>query len=95
MPSCYPYGNKVQYRLTWDGGATPAPNSVCTWQAGTGRCDFEPGKDLTLSLTWPSTGAYTLSVQLVKDEHNRSFTPAPAPGKLSVTVGAAASGGQP
>jgi len=95
MPSCYPYDSKVQYRLTWDGGATPAaPGNACNWQPGSGTCWFEPGKDLALSLTWATPGAYTLSVQLVKDDHNRSFAPAPAPGKLSVTVGAAASGGQ-
>ena len=92
MPSCYPYTEKVDYRISWDGGATPAPNAACDWQRGT--CSFDPAKDLTLNLTWPNAGAFTLSVQLVRDNH-RVFTPTPAPARFGVTVGAAASGGQP
>ena len=92
MPSCYPYTDKVDYRVTWDGGATPAPNAACDWQRRT--CTLDPTKDLTLSLTWPNAGAYTVSVQLVKDEH-RTFAPAPSPTKLNVTIGTTTGGGTP
>lgn len=92
MPSCYPYTDKVKYRLTWDGGATvAAPGNVCTWQAGSGSCSFDPTKDLTLSVSWPNAGAFNLSVQLVEDEHNRRFLPVPQPLRLNATVGAATS----
>jgi len=92
MPSCYPYSDKVEYRLTWDGGATlAAPGNACTWQPGSGRCRFDPKSDLTLSVTWPNAGAFNLSVQLFEDDHSRRFLPAPAPTKLSATVGAATS----
>jgi hypothetical protein len=92
MPSCYPYTDKVQYRLTWDGGATlAAPGNACTWQSGSGTCAFDPTKDLTLSVTWPNAGAFNLSIQLVEDAHPRKFLPAPQPTRLSVNVGAAAS----
>ena len=92
MPSCYPYTDKVKYRLTWDGGATlKAPGTVCSWQAGTGTCSFDPTKDLTLSVTWPNAGAYNLSVQLVEDEHSRRFLPAPQPTRLNASVGTATS----
>lgn len=92
MPSCYPYTDKVKYRLTWDGGATlKAPANVCSWQAGTGTCSFDPTKDLTLNVTWPNAGAFNLSVQLVEDDHNRRFLPVPQPLRLTATVGAATS----
>jgi hypothetical protein len=92
MPSCYPYTGKAEYRLSWDGAATPAPNAACDWQRRT--CTYDPMKDLALTFTWPSAGAYTVSVQLVKDDH-RSFAPAPPPTKLSVTVAATTGGGTP
>ncbi len=92
MPSCYPYTDKVKYRLTWDGGATlKAPANVCSWQAAAGTCSFDPTKDLTLSVTWPNAGAFNLSVQLVEDDHNRKFLPVPQPMRLNATVAAATS----
>lgn len=91
MPSCYPYGDKVQYRLTWDGGATlAAPGNVCSWQAGSGTCTFDPARDLTLSVVWPNAGTFNLSVQLVEDTHRR-FSPTPQPTRLAAPVAAAAS----
>jgi hypothetical protein len=88
MPSCFPYNDKVEYRVTWNGNATPAANSSCQWQAGGGRCNYDPAKELALSLTWATPGTYSLSVALVKDTH-RDFNPAPPPATLSVTVAAA------
>lgn len=92
MPSCYPYTDKVQYRLTWDGGATlGGPGNACTWLPGSGTCRFDPRSDLMLSVTWPNAGSFNLSVQLVEDDHARRFLPAPSPTRLSATVGAATS----
>ncbi len=68
MPTCYPYTDRVQYQITWTGGATPT-GTGCSWQAGTGTCWFDPTKDLPFSLTWPNAGAYTVSVMLKRDEH--------------------------
>ncbi|MEW5915579.1 MAG: hypothetical protein AB1762_04205 [Gemmatimonadota bacterium] len=96
MPACYPYSDKVQYRLTWDGGATfTAPANACTWApgGGSGTCRFDPKKELPLNVTWPSAGAFNLSVQLVEDDHNRRFTPTPS-ATHRVTV-ATASGTSP
>jgi hypothetical protein len=72
MPSCYPYAEKVQYQISWTGGATPT-GSGCSWQAGAGTCWFDPAEDLPFSLTWPNAGTYTISVTLAKDEHARPF----------------------
>jgi len=87
MPTCYPYTSDVTYRLTWTGGATlSAPSGCQTAAAGSATCNkFDPKTDLTFSLTWPTAGAYSLSVFLVKDEH-RTFTPAPSPAQINVTV---------
>ena len=87
MPSCYPYTDRVTYQVTWTGGATPVamPSSACQWQSGRGTCTFDPNKDLAMSLTWPSAGAFAVSVALVKDSH-RTFSPAPAPTQVRVTV---------
>lgn len=94
MPACYPYTDKVQYRLTWTGGATPAPHAACQWQAGAGTCQFDPAKDLALSLTWPNAGTQSVSVQVLKDAH-RTFAPAPPPTQLTIAVGAPSGEGQP
>lgn len=85
MPACYPYTDKVQYRLTWTGGAAPAPHAACQWQAAAGTCEFDPTKDLALRLTWPTAGTHGLSVRVVKDEH-RTFAPAPPPVQLTISV---------
>ncbi len=91
MPTCYPYTNKVQYRVTWTGNATPAPNSLCQWQAKGGTCQGDPAKDLVINLTWPTAGAYSLTVVPVSDDHHRSFSSAPQ--VTQVTVSAAPGGG--
>jgi len=87
MPSCYPYTNPVQYRVSWTGNATPAPTPSCKWQVGGGTCTFDPTKDLALSLTWSTPGSYALTVTAVGDDHHRIFQPAPKPTQLNVTVG--------
>ena len=93
MPSCYPYTNKVQYRVTWTGGATPTTNTLCQWQVGKGlgTCQGDPTKDLVMSFTWPNAGVYSLSVITVGDDHHRSFSSAPQ--VTTVTVAAAPGGG--
>lgn len=93
MPDCYPYSDGVEYRVTWTGGATvaaaPLPGVSCQNLA---RCKAKPTKDILLSITWPNAGAQTLSVQLVRDEHGRRYSPLPAPGQLNVDVRAAGGG---
>lgn len=93
MPSCYPYTNKVQYRVSWSGGATPAPNSLCQWQASksSGLCKADPTKDLAIDLTWPSAGNYSVTVSPVGDDHHRSFSSTPQ--VIPVAVSAAPGGG--
>ena len=86
MPSCYPYSDPVEYRLTWTGNATPQPRPGCQWQPGAGTCRFDPAKDLVIGLTWPAPGAYSLTVVAVGDDHKRTFAPAPAPAPVSVNV---------
>ena len=90
MPSCYPFTNAVQYRLTWTGNATPAATPSCRWQVGQGTCTFDPTKDLALGLTWSGPGSYTITVVAIGDEHHRVFAPAPKPTQVNVTVGAGA-----
>lgn len=86
MPSCYPYPDPVEYRLTWTGNAAPQPRPGCQWQPGAGTCRFDPAKDLVIGLTWPAPGAYSLTVVAVGDDHKRTFAPAPAPAPVSVNV---------
>jgi hypothetical protein len=86
MPSCYPYNERVEYRITWSGNATPAPRSGCTWQSGRGTCKLDPAKEEVIALTWPTAGTYTLTVAAVGDGHDRTFTPVPRAASLSVTV---------
>lgn len=95
MPSCYPYANPVQYRVSWTGAAKPAATSACQWQAETGTCTGDPAKDLALAFVWPATGTQTVTVAAVSDEHDhghRAFTPPPKPSQMSVTVAATPAG---
>lgn len=89
MPSCYPYTNTVQYRVSWTGNATPAASPSCKWQSGDGTCAFDPTKDLTLGFTWSTPGTYAITIVAVRDDHPRVFSPAPKPTQLNVTVAAA------
>lgn len=92
MPSCYPYTNRIQYRVSWTGSAVAGPNSLCQWQdKGAGICRADPTKDLVINLTWPAAGNYTLTVAPISDEHHRSFSSAPQ--VTQVTVAAAPGGG--
>ena len=88
MPSCYPYTNKVQYRVSWTGGATPAGNSMCQWQASksSGTCQADPTKDLVINLTWPQAGSYSLTVVPVGDDHHRAFSSAPQVTQVAVSA---------
>jgi len=86
MAKCYPYTNRVAYQVTWTGGATPAGNSACQWLNGQGKCQFDPTKDLLINLTWPAPGNYSLTVRPVSDDHHRTFSLAPQPTQIAVTV---------
>ncbi|MGI8401233.1 MAG: hypothetical protein ACR2NS_06460, partial [Gemmatimonadaceae bacterium] len=89
MPTCYPYTDRVLYQVSWTGGATPANNPACQWQANrSGTCQFDPTKDLLINLTWPSPGSWSLTVRPVSDEHHRTFSPAPQATQVPITVGA-------
>lgn len=88
MPTCYPYPDKVTYRVTWTGGATPAGPSNCQLSSGTLSCVADPTQPLALSFRWPAAGAQSVSVQLMRDEH-RAFTPALAAGQLNISVAGA------
>ena len=87
MPTCYPYPDDVHYRVTWTGDATPAPLAACSWSAGTGRCRYAPGQPLPLRFTWQTAGSHTVTVQAVRDEHERTFSPTPAPATVTINVG--------
>lgn len=93
MPSCYPYTENVQYRVTWTGSATPAATPACRWQSGGGNCSSDPAKPMSISLTWSAAGNYVVTIVAVGDDHYRVFAPAPKPTQIAVTV--AATGGTP
>ncbi len=95
MPSCYPYNERVEYRITWTGGAAPAPDptrdtrgQTCSWKAAEskGTCTFDPSKEFVISLIWPTPGNYSLTVVPVGDTHDRVFAPAPKPTQVNVSV---------
>lgn len=89
MPSCYPYDGRVFYQIAWTGGGTPAPTPACQWQAASGVCAADPARELALTFVWPTAGTHMVSAQLVRDRHGeqlRTFTPAPPPRQVSITV---------
>lgn len=86
MPTCYPYTNKIQYRVSWTGNPAPGVNPNCQWHAGGGTCTFDPRQALPISLKWPAAGDYELTVTAVSDEHDRTFEPAPPPTRTAVAV---------
>lgn len=91
MPSCYPYSNAVQYRISWSGSAAATPNSSCQWQGSQGVCLGDPQKGLTFALTWPTSGSYAVTVTAYGDQHDhvlRVFIPTPAPHAVTVNVAA-------
>jgi hypothetical protein len=97
MPTCYPYDEKVQYNISWTGDATPVAMAACSWSAGNrmGRCKYAPDQPLPLRFTWQTSGAHTVTVQAVKDEHDRTFSPTPAATTVTVNVGNGGGGGAP
>ena len=89
MPSCYPYTGAVRYQVSWTGGGSPAATPACAWQANQGTCNYDPTRDLTFAIAWPTAGSHTLTVVAVGDSHDnsmRTFAPAPKPTQLTVMV---------
>jgi hypothetical protein len=97
MPTCYPYTEPVHYNISWTGDGAPAGMAACTWAAATrtGRCKYAPDQPLPLRLTWQTAGAHTVTVQAVKDEHDRTFAPVPAATTVTVNIGNGSGGGAP
>src|ERR1700719_2827237 len=78
------------------GNGTPSPptsaTAPCNLQSGQGSCEFDPVKDFSLDLAWPSAGNYNLTVIAVGDTpHGREYKSAQAT-TLNVTVGSPAAG---
>jgi hypothetical protein len=92
MPSCYPYSEAANYRVTWTGNATPSsiPASACSWQAGRGECRSNPQSELELRFAWPAEGSFALTAVALGDSH-QTFSPALAATELAVAVSGAAS----
>jgi hypothetical protein len=93
MPRCYPYTDKVQYKVAWNGGGSGVPDpAACTWNnsAGTGICFADPTKELEIGFQWPA-GNHSLSVTLVHDQHPREFTVQLNPVSVEVPSGVTAS----
>ena len=88
MPTCYPYADRVHYKVTLSGNASATiGGGTCTaWLGGVATCIGNPAQDLVLTATWPSAGAQTVSVQLLRDRH-RVFTPALAARLVNINVG--------
>jgi len=83
-------------RVKVGGIGTPSPSTglppPCNLQSGQGYCEFDPVKDLSLDLAWPTAGNYNLTVTAVGDTpHGRQYNSA-QPTTLNVTIGSSASG---
>lgn len=85
MSTCYPYTERVQVRLTWDGNATPAQHRQCRWGTRDGVCDIVPGQDIQVALLWPQSGTFSVTAAIVSDAHQRTFSSVP-PTRRTVTV---------
>ena len=57
----------------------------CTFTSSQADCWVDPTKPIMMTLTWPSPGSYTVAAKIVKDKHERAFTPA-TPTQVHVTV---------
>ena len=53
-----------------------AVGTACTFASGQAECWSDPAKPMMLTLTWPSPGSYNVAATIVKDKHERKFTPA-------------------
>jgi hypothetical protein len=57
---------------------------ACTLQTGEADCWNNPSAATALDLTWPSAGAYGVTVVPVRDKHGRVFTSQPAQGNITI-----------
>jgi hypothetical protein len=76
--------------LKVSGIGNPSPSTgpppPCNLQSGQGYCEFDPVKDISLNLVWPTAGNYNLTVTAVGDTpHHREYKSA-QPTTLNVTV---------
>jgi hypothetical protein len=88
MPQCYPYTDKVTYKVAWTGNATGsnAGGSIgCLVGRGAADCAAAPATPFGLAFTWPSGGGDSLTVIPTQDAHGRIFKTAQAT-QLSVHV---------
>lgn len=88
MPTCYPYTDKVIYKVAWTGGATEAnvaPSTDCSTGLNPGLCTAAPAKPFGVDFTWPTGGSDTLTVIPVSDAHGRVFKTA-QPTQVNVNV---------
>jgi len=88
MPSCYPYPDKVTYKVTWTGnaaGSNAGGSTGCLVGNGAADCVAAPATPFGVDFTWPSGGSDSLTVILERDAHGRIFKTA-QPTQLSVDV---------
>jgi len=77
MPSCYPYPDKITYKVvSTDGGTEAAAGTGTSAACATGICLATPPKPFGVNVTWPSAGSQSLTVVPVGDAHGRAFNSA-------------------
>jgi hypothetical protein len=82
MPGCYPYTDKVTYKVAWTGNAKGANSSTaaadCLLGDGGAQCVAAPTAPFGIDFTWPAAGSDSLTVIPVSDTHGRVFKSAQA-----------------
>jgi len=102
MGPCYPYRDRLEYRVRWTGpasdkvltstlrsgglGVKALTNLQCTLQSSEAVCHGSPAADTAIKLGWPDTGNYMLAATPVRDEHGRVFSPPERTSQIQVRV---------
>jgi hypothetical protein len=88
MPGCYPYTDKVTYKVAWTGnakGENAGTPGDCLLGDGGGQCVSAPATPFGMDFIWPGAGSDSLTVVPVSDAHGRVFKSA-QPTQVNVVV---------
>ncbi len=88
MPGCYPYTDKITYKVAWTGSAKGTNASTpgdCLLGDGGAQCVSAPATPFGVDFVWPAAGSDSLTAVPVSDTHGRVFKSA-QPTQVNVAV---------
>lgn len=57
-------------------GSSQLSQGACTFASGQAECWSDPARPVSVTLAWPAAGSYSVAATIVKDRHERKFSPA-------------------